>query len=194
MTDTWYKRLIEVLRLPTLVAGAVATSTNGASAVTRDSEDSWRADDPNGFGGVVLPNTLNATAQDIYAAHSSHRSHGSHRSHRSSSGGGSVTPRPAPTPSSPTRSSPPPSVTPSQPQTVTPPASTVPKATPQDLSMMTVRVQAALMRLGYFDGDIDGILGPQTRAALIKYQKDQGLPSSGRMDIATLTYLGISIP
>lgn len=190
MTDVWYKRLIDVLRLPTLMAGAIATSTSAATAATTDSEGSWRADDPNGFGGVVLPNTLNATAQDKYAAHRSHSSHGSHRS---GSGGGGYT-RPAPTPSSPTRSAPSPSVTPSQPQTGTPPTSTVPKATPQDMSMMTVRVQAALMRQGYFDGDIDGILGPQTRVAIIKYQKAKGLSQTGRMDIETLTQLGISIP
>lgn len=194
MTDNWYKRVIDVLRLPTLMAGAVAASTGAATAAAKDDGDYLRADDPTGFGGLVLPNTLNATATDIYAAHSSHRSHGSHRSHRSSSGGGSVTPRPAPTPSSPTRSAPAPRVTPSQPQTGTPPTSTVPKATPQDLSVMTVRVQAALMRLGHFDGDIDGILGPKTRAAIIKYQKAQGLRQTGRMDIDTLTRLGISIP
>ncbi len=60
--------------------------------------------------------------------------------------------------------------------------------------MMTVRVQAALMRFGYFNGDIDGIRGPQTRAAITSYQKAQGLPQTGRMDIDTLTRLGISIP
>jgi peptidoglycan hydrolase-like protein with peptidoglycan-binding domain len=60
--------------------------------------------------------------------------------------------------------------------------------------MMTVRVQAALMRFGYFNGDIAGIRGPQTRAAITSYQKAQGLPQTGRMDIDTLMRLGISIP
>ncbi len=60
--------------------------------------------------------------------------------------------------------------------------------------MMVVRVQAALMRLGYYDGDIDGLLGPQTRSAITAYQKAQGLRQTGRMDIGTLTKLGISIP
>ncbi len=59
---------------------------------------------------------------------------------------------------------------------------------------MVVRVQAALMRLGYFSGDIDGLLGPETRSAITAYQKAQGLPQSGRMDIGTLTKLGISVP
>jgi len=60
--------------------------------------------------------------------------------------------------------------------------------------MMVVRVQAALMRKGYYNGDIDGILGPATRAALTAYQKDEGLSDTGRMDIATLTRLGITVP
>ena len=60
--------------------------------------------------------------------------------------------------------------------------------------MMVVRVQAALMRLGYYTGDIDGSLGPQTRVAIKAYQKAQGLSQTGRMDIQTLSRLGISIP
>jgi His-Xaa-Ser repeat protein HxsA len=59
---------------------------------------------------------------------------------------------------------------------------------------MVVRVQAALMRRGYFKGDIDGVLGPKTRDAIIAYQKAQGLKQTGRMDVDTLTKLGISIP
>ena len=60
--------------------------------------------------------------------------------------------------------------------------------------MMVVRVQAALMRLGYYEGDIDGLLGPRTRAAITEYQKGKGLRQTGRMDTETLTRLGISIP
>ena len=71
---------------------------------------------------------------------------------------------------------------------------TPPAPTQQDLSMMVMRVQATLMRRGYFEGDIDGLLGPQTRAAINAYQKAQGLRQTGRMDIDTLTTLGISVP
>ena len=60
--------------------------------------------------------------------------------------------------------------------------------------MMVVRVQAALMRRGYYHGDIDGLLGPMTRAALRAFQQAQGISQTGRMDIDTLTRLGISIP
>lgn len=59
---------------------------------------------------------------------------------------------------------------------------------------MVVRVQAALMRLGYYDGDIDGLLGPATRAGLKDFQKSQGLKETGRINLETLTRLGIPIP
>ncbi len=59
---------------------------------------------------------------------------------------------------------------------------------------MVIRVQAALMRRGVYDGDIDGLLGPKTRAALKAFQQSEGISQTGRMDIETLTRLGISIP
>ena len=59
---------------------------------------------------------------------------------------------------------------------------------------MVVRVQAALMRLGYYAGDIDGLLGPTTRVALKSFQRSKGLPQTGRMDLETLSSLGIPIP
>ena len=60
--------------------------------------------------------------------------------------------------------------------------------------MMVVRVQAALMRSGHYQGDIDGLLGESTRAALRAFQKENGIKQTGRMDIETLTLLGIPIP
>ena len=59
--------------------------------------------------------------------------------------------------------------------------------------MMVVRVQAVLMRPGYYNGDIDGFLGPMTREAITKFQSDRLLGKTGRMDIDTLTALGISV-
>ena len=50
------------------------------------------------------------------------------------------------------------------------------------------------MLQGYYKGAIDGIPGPQTRAAITKYQKAQGLPQTGQMDTQTLARLGVSIP
>ncbi len=186
MRTIWRKRLFEILRWPALAVGAVATAVTVAKASTDEEEEGWKTDGSN-LNPVVLPNTLNATATDRYAAHRSHSSHRSHRSHRSSSGGGYS---PAPAPRTPSPSTTVPTIPKAQPTE----PSIIPKPAPQDLSMMVVRVQAALMRLGYFNGDIDGLLGPQTRSAITAYQRAQGLRQTGRMDIDTLTKLGISIP
>ena len=51
------------------------------------------------------------------------------------------------------------------------------------------KIQRALKDAGYDPGPIDGVLGSQTRAALIKFQKANNLPQ-GRLDIETLTKLG----
>lgn len=40
-------------------------------------------------------------------------------------------------------------------------------------------VQSALAREGYYDGAIDGVLGPATRNALRRYQRDHGLDATG---------------
>ena len=51
-------------------------------------------------------------------------------------------------------------------------------------------VQAALKAKGYDPGPVDGIMGSQTRAALLQYQKDNGLPQ-GQLDVETLAALGV---
>ncbi|MGI6160938.1 MAG: M14 family metallopeptidase [Christensenellales bacterium] len=43
----------------------------------------------------------------------------------------------------------------------------------------TELLQRTLQRLGYYDGAIDGIFGPQTEAALIAYQRGAGLSPDG---------------
>jgi len=45
-------------------------------------------------------------------------------------------------------------------------------------------VQSALSRAGYYDGPIDGVLGPATRKALRNYQRDHGLAVTGGIDRA----------
>lgn len=54
-----------------------------------------------------------------------------------------------------------------------------------------MRVQLKLRELGFFDGVIDGQLGPKTREAITNYQTLNGLTANGRMDDATLSRLGI---
>lgn len=50
-------------------------------------------------------------------------------------------------------------------------------------------VQQALSAAGHDPGPIDGVVGPQTTAALKAYQKQNGLSVTGRLDDATLAKL-----
>ena len=50
-------------------------------------------------------------------------------------------------------------------------------------------IQLLLKNLGYDPGKIDGDLGPLTSAAIMAFQKHNGLPESGMLDAATLTKL-----
>ena len=49
--------------------------------------------------------------------------------------------------------------------------------------------QKALKARGYEIGDVDGKLGPKTRAAVQAFQKDQGLRATGRLDTDTMARL-----
>jgi len=53
-------------------------------------------------------------------------------------------------------------------------------------------VQAELQQMGYYRGDVDGLLGPLTREALAAYQADQGLTPTAMIDEPTLDSLGMS--
>jgi len=61
-----------------------------------------------------------------------------------------------------------------------------------DPAQVVANVQSALQEQGYYQGDIDGILGPQTRAALAEYQSAQGLEPTGLVDEPTLETLGMA--
>ena len=52
-------------------------------------------------------------------------------------------------------------------------------------------VQSALSREGFYSGAVDGTLGPETRNALRRYQRDRGLAVTGRVDRATTNALGL---
>ena len=54
-----------------------------------------------------------------------------------------------------------------------------------------VRVQRELRRDGYYRGSIDGLIGPMTRAALARFQRDNGLYVTRRIDGPTLAALGV---
>jgi N-acetylmuramoyl-L-alanine amidase len=49
--------------------------------------------------------------------------------------------------------------------------------------------QARLNQLGYNCGDVDGIAGPKTEAAMRRFQKDAGLGETGDADAATISQL-----
>lgn len=54
---------------------------------------------------------------------------------------------------------------------------------------LEVEVQVALQRRGYYRGNIDGDLGPESRAAIRHFQFDHDLPASGRIDRELLSAL-----
>ena len=51
--------------------------------------------------------------------------------------------------------------------------------------------QRALRDLGYHPGPIDGTFGPQTRAALEKYQMSEKLSVTGQLDAETMERLDV---
>lgn len=137
----------------------------------------------------VLPFTL--------AGHRSHSSHGSHRSHRSSSGGSpsvprTYTPPPAPTPPTENRnynSTPPNSIIPGS------PAFNLPKINGNSAQFERIvrRLQMILFAYGFYSGELDGVPGTDTRAAIAKYQSSKGLKVTGQVDDALIKSLGISV-
>src|SRR6266436_4508169 len=55
-----------------------------------------------------------------------------------------------------------------------------------------VDVQSQLQRDGYYDGPVDGLLGPMTREAIAAFQADHGLAVTSVVDEPTLATLGIA--
>lgn len=123
-----------------------------------------------------------------HRSHSSHRSHQSHSSHRSSAGSGYRAP--------PARQVAPP--TSSQQRRLNEEVSSTGVTNPTDptLDMATViaRVQLALSFRGYYTDTVDGVMGPNTRAAITSFRRDTGLREDGYIDADLLNALNISIP
>ncbi|MEY2602225.1 MAG: hypothetical protein QOJ36_1544 [Verrucomicrobiota bacterium] len=57
---------------------------------------------------------------------------------------------------------------------------------------VVANVQSALQTQGYYQGEIDGVLGPDTQAALSAYQQAQGLEDTGAVDEPTVESLGLA--
>ena len=62
-------------------------------------------------------------------------------------------------------------------------------ATPFD--QIVADVQSTLQEQGYYHGEVDGLLGPQTQEALAAYQSAQGLDATASIDEPTLAALGL---
>lgn len=56
---------------------------------------------------------------------------------------------------------------------------------------MDYEVQKALARRGYYRGPIDGDIGPGSRSAIARYQRDRGLHVTGSISSSLLRSLGI---
>jgi peptidoglycan hydrolase-like protein with peptidoglycan-binding domain len=52
-------------------------------------------------------------------------------------------------------------------------------------------VQENLRDKGYYKGQVDGILGPRTKAGIRQYQKAENLPVTGHLDAQTAGKLGV---
>ncbi len=67
------------------------------------------------------------------------------------------------------------------------------KASHPMVSSSTVKkAQERLKEKGYYEGNIDGVLGPNTREALRRYQEKESLNANGRLTHETAEHLGIS--
>ena len=57
---------------------------------------------------------------------------------------------------------------------------------------VVANVQAALQAQGYYQGEVDGLLGPLTREAIADYQRNNGLYMTSAIDQPTLESLGMT--
>jgi len=68
------------------------------------------------------------------------------------------------------------------------------KPRPKPADQLVKSVQGELNRLGYPTGTPDGRMGPKTRNAIVAFQLDQGLASSGRATASLLEHLAATAP
>jgi hypothetical protein len=61
----------------------------------------------------------------------------------------------------------------------------------QSVDSTVVAAQEQLARQGYYRGEIDGIFGPETGRAVMRYQSGHGLRVTGRLNTDTLCALGL---
>ena len=54
---------------------------------------------------------------------------------------------------------------------------------------LSAKAQLRLRQLGYYYGRVDGSFGPQSRKALVRFQRDHHLPRTGWLDQRTVRAL-----
>lgn len=142
------------------------------------------------------------TETPIYIAghrsHSSHRSHRSHSSHRSSSGGGYYRSAPAaPSYSAPSTNNQQRNLSGNSQSSSTSnrndfsPNVSQSTTTTEQRKRLVMRVQYALFERSYFNGVIDGVMGPTTRDAITRYRRTHGLSLNVFIDADLLNSLGL---
>ena len=65
------------------------------------------------------------------------------------------------------------------------PAQPTSPVTPVHPSAAVMQLQRELGQLNYYEGPVDGLMGPQTIAAIKDLQRQAGLPQTGQMNAAT---------
>jgi peptidoglycan hydrolase-like protein with peptidoglycan-binding domain len=74
---------------------------------------------------------------------------------------------------------------PATPATPANPATPSHPVTPVQPSASVMQLQRQLGQLNYYEGPVDGLMGPQTIAAIQDLQRQAGLPQTGQMNAAT---------
>ena len=74
---------------------------------------------------------------------------------------------------------------PATPATPANPATPSHPVTPVQPSASVMQLQRQLGQLNYYEGPVDGLMGPQTIAAVQDLQRQAGLPQTGQMNAAT---------
>jgi hypothetical protein len=61
----------------------------------------------------------------------------------------------------------------------------------QGTNSTVAAVQQKLSKQGYYRGEVDGVLGPETRRAIVRYQSNNGLRATGSLTPETLQSLSL---
>ena len=70
----------------------------------------------------------------------------------------------------------------------------VPNPVAADEIRKVQKIQLLLRKNGYGVGEVDGVFGTRTQAAIIAFERDRGYPQSGRMTPLLLKRLNRAVP